>query len=212
MNVRELREQLMAKGLSEGDVDPNPIQQFREWFDLVVAAEIRLPDAMTLATATADGRPSARLVLLRGVDERGFVFFTNYESRKGNELAANPRAALVFHWKELDRQVRIEGLVEKTSTLESDSYFHSRPRGSQVSACASQQSHVIPDRQTLDRRFQELVERYGEQTVPRPHDWGGYRLIPALIEFWQGRPNRLHDRLCYVRQGDGLWRIERLSP
>jgi pyridoxamine 5'-phosphate oxidase len=212
MNLLELRKEFIDKGLGEADVHANPIHQFREWFEVVLAAEVHLADAMTLATATPDGKPSARLVLLKGFDERGFVFFTNYESRKGKELTANPQAALVFHWKEVERQVRIEGLVETITVVESDSYFYSRPRESQASACVSRQSHVIPNRDDLERRCQELMEHYRGQNIPRPHSWGGYRVLPSVIEFWQGRPNRLHDRLCYLRQGDGSWRIERLSP
>ena len=167
---------------------------------------------MTLATATPDGRPSARMVLLKGVDARGFAFFTNYESRKGAELAANPRAALVFFWVQLERQVRVEGRVERLSAEESDAYFASRPEGSQLGAWASQQSAVLPDRGPLEARYEELRAQYEGQEVPRPTFWGGFRVVPETVEFWQGRVNRLHDRLRYRRQDDGSWVIERLSP
>ena len=212
MEPGEVNERFSAQGLREADLAPEPIQQFRIWFETAVNAGLRLPDAATLATATADGRPSARLVLLKAFDERGFVFFTNYESRKAEELAANPRAALVVYWKELDRQVRVEGTVERVTPAESDAYFRSRPWKSRVSACASPQSRVIPDRAFLERRAEELLAVCPEEEIPRPAFWGGYRVVPAVIEFWQGRPNRLHDRLCYRRQADGRWRVERLAP
>jgi pyridoxamine 5'-phosphate oxidase len=171
------------------------------------------PDAMILATATPEGRPSARVVLLRGLDERGFVFFTNYESRKGQELAANPHAALVFFWDALERQVRVEGRVELASPAESDAYFQSRPRGSQVGAWASPQSEVLPNREALQRKVIEVEARFaGTAALPRPPNWGGFRLVPELFEFWQGQPSRLHDRLCYRRQPDETWLLERLAP
>ena len=198
--------------LQETDLHPDPFQQFRAWLAAAVAAQPINPEAMTLATATPDGRPSARMVLLKGVDERGFVFFTNYESRKGSELEANPRAALVFYWAVLERQVRIEGRVERTSAAESDAYFRSRPWGSRLGALASPQSQVIPDREVLEQRMIELRRQYPDDDIPCPPFWGGYRLIPISIEFWQGQPNRLHDRLCYERRGDGGWDIRRLAP
>jgi pyridoxamine 5'-phosphate oxidase len=204
--------ELARLGLRESDVHPDPIQQFRVWFQLAEDAELRLPDAMTLATATPDGQPSARMVLLKGVDDRGFIFFTNYESRKGQELAANPRAALVLYWKELERQVRIEGSVEQITPTESDAYFRTRPWGSRVSACVSPQSAVVPSREVLEQGVRDLMSQHPDEQIARPPHWGGYRVVPTRIEFWQGRPNRLHDRLCYRREADGQWRIERLAP
>ncbi|HMJ24971.1 MAG TPA: pyridoxamine 5'-phosphate oxidase [Pyrinomonadaceae bacterium] len=199
--------------LTKENVDTNPIRQFRRWFDEVRAGGVSEQDAtsMTLATATRDGRPSARIVLLKGFDDRGFVFFTNYQSQKGNELNENPRASLLFYWSTLWRQVRIEGEVERISATESEEYFQSRPLGSRLGAWASNQSEVIDRRETLEARFAELQQRFGED-VPRPEHWGGYRLKPNSIEFWQGRDNRLHDRLRYRLQEDGGWVIERLAP
>jgi pyridoxamine 5'-phosphate oxidase len=198
--------------LKENEACPNPFDQFRLWFEEAVNLPTPHPTAMTLATATPDGKPSARIVLLKGFDERGFVFFTNYASRKGRELDSNPHAALVFFWPELEHQIRIEGRVERVSAEESDRYFQSRPRESQLGACASAQSEVVESRDVLDRRFQELVTRYPAGSIPRPACWGGYRLVPSSLEFWQGRTNRLHDRLRYDRSTDGTWRICRLSP
>jgi pyridoxamine 5'-phosphate oxidase len=212
MSIADLRQEYMFRGLDESDLDPDPFVQFRSWFDQAVAAQVPEPNAMTLATAGADCRPSARLVLLKGFDASGFVFYTNYESRKARELAANPWAALVFFWPQLARQVRIEGRVEPVAPHESDAYFHSRPRGSQLGAWASHQSQVISSRAVLDQRMQELTAAYQARPVPRPPYWGGYRLAPTLVEFWQGRPNRLHDRLRYRRLEDGGWLIERLAP
>lgn len=212
MSIADLRQEYMFRGLDESDLDPDPFVQFRSWFDQAVAAQVPEPNAMTLATAGADCRPSARLVLLKGFDASGFVFYTNYESRKARELAANPWAALVFFWPQLARQVRIEGRVEPVAPHESDAYFHSRPRGSQLGAWASHQSQVISSRAVLDQRMQELVAAYQARPVPRPPYWGGYRLAPTMVEFWQGRPNRLHDRLRYRRLEDGGWLIERLAP
>ena len=199
--------------LTKENVDTNPIRQFRRWFDEVRAGGVSEQDAtsMTLATATAGGRPSARIVLLKSFDDRGFVFFTNYQSQKGNELNENPRASLLFYWSTLWRQVRIEGEVERISATESEEYFQSRPLGSRLGAWASNQSEVIDRRETLEARFAELQQRFGED-VPRPEHWGGYRLKPNSIEFWQGRDNRLHDRLRYRLQEDGGWVIERLAP
>lgn len=200
------------KALREGDLAADPLLQFRRWFEEAVAAGIAQPEAMTLATASAQGRPSARMVLLRGLDPRGFIFFTNYDSRKGCELAENPWAALVFFWEPMERQVRIEGRVEKATEAESDAYFQSRPRGSRLGAWASPQSAVLPDREALDRWVREVEDKYAGQEVPRPPNWGGFRVVPDLVEFWQGQPSRLHDRLCYRRQPDGSWKVERLAP
>ena len=206
-----MRREYAREGLAEADVDADPVVQFGRWFEQAEQAGLLEPTAMTLATATPDGRPSARMVLLRGFDERGFCFYTNYESRKGIELAANPRAALVLWWGELERQVRIEGTVTRTSREESEAYFHSRPPGSQLSAAASPQSRVIEGRATLERRVAELATGSPDGKVPLPEFWGGYRLAHEVVELWQGRPNRLHDRLRYRRVGDA-WRIERLAP
>jgi pyridoxamine 5'-phosphate oxidase len=206
-----MRDEDVGAGLSEGDVDPDPVVQFGRWFDDARAADLEEPSAMTLATATADGVPSARMVLLRGVDQRGFVFYTNYESRKAAELGANPRAALVFWWGALHRQVRVEGPVQPTSQEESAAYFRTRPPASRLSAWASPQSRVIPGREVLDQRVAELAARHPDGDVPLPPFWGGYRLVPEVVELWQQRPDRLHDRLRYTRTPGG-WRIERLAP
>lgn len=198
--------------LDESKVPSNPIDLFRRWFNEAIASGSRLPDSMTLATATRDGKPSARMVLLKGVENDGFVFYTNYKSRKAQELDDNPRAALVLYWTQLDRQVRIEGSVERTSTAESDEYFQTRPRESQLGALASPQSEVIESRNVLEETFRRLDEQYRDQPVERPAHWGGYRLKPELIEFWQNREGRLHDRILYQRQADGSWIIQRLAP
>jgi len=206
-----MRSEYTRDGLAEADVDADPVVQFGRWFEQAEGAGLLEPTAMTLATATPDGVPSARMVLLRGFDQRGFVFYTNYESRKGAELAANPTAALVFWWGELERQVRIEGRVERTTREESEAYFHSRPPGSQLSAAASPQSQVIDGRAVLERRVAAMATSQRDGQVPLPEFWGGYRLAPEVIEFWQGRPNRLHDRLRYRRTAGG-WRMDRLAP
>ena len=197
--------------LRKGDADPNPIKQFARWFAAANDAGIAETDAVTLATATRDAAPSARIVLLKKFDERGFVFFTNYESRKAKELDENPRACLVAYWLPVKRQVRIEGTVERISATESDEYFSSRPLGSKLGAWASNQSEVIDSRDILNQRYQQTSAQFGED-VPRPPHWGGYRLRPDRIEFWQGRDNRLHDRLRYSLQTDGSWLVERLGP
>ncbi|HSZ03757.1 MAG TPA: pyridoxamine 5'-phosphate oxidase [Solirubrobacteraceae bacterium] len=197
--------------LREQDVDADPVRQFAAWFDQADRAGVRLPEAAALATASADGAPSVRMVLVKGFDERGFVFFSNYQSRKGRELAGNPRAALLFYWDRLGRQVRIEGSVSHTSAEESAEYVRSRPRGSQLSALASPQSQPLESRQALERRVAELGRRYGQGELPLPADWGGFRLLPQSFELWQQRDDRLHDRLRYVRD-DARWVIERLAP
>jgi pyridoxamine 5'-phosphate oxidase len=198
-------------GLRESDVDRDPIVQFQRWFADARATGDPLPEAMTLATANRAGVPSARMVLLKGADESGFVFFTNYESQKGKELAENPMAALVFYWGKLGRQVRVNGTVSRVTSVESDAYFRSRPLESRLSAAASPQSSVIRDRQQLETRVEELRRQY-DGDVPRPPFWGGYRLLPGSIEFWLHRENRLHDRLRYTRQADAAWKLERLAP
>ena len=208
----KLRREYADAGLDEQDLDANPFKQFEKWFQEAIEAKIDLPDAMTLATATKDGIPAARIVLLRGHDERGFVFYTDYESQKGEELAENPNAALVFYWRELDRQVRITGQVSKVSRENSQNYFQSRPVDSRLAALASRQSEIIPDRKILEERFKQLAAQYQDKEIPLPSEWGGYRLSPNMIEFWSGRPSRLHDRLRYTRQPDNDWRIERISP
>ena len=212
IEIAALREEYQSHGLRRADLDPDPIRQFTGWFSAAVAAEIRDPNAMSLATATADGKPSVRIVLLKGFDQRGFVFFTNYASEKGRELEENPRAALALWWVELARQIRIDGTVERTTRAESEEYFHSRPAGSQLGAWTSRQSEVIDARRILEARLAELTERFADGIIPLPPHWGGYRVRPETIEFWQGRPNRLHDRFRYTRQPDDRWLIERLAP
>lgn len=212
-SIADLRQNYTLAGLSETDVAADPIQQFQVWFQQALEANLLEPNAMTLATATSDGKPTARIVLLKGVSERGFVFYTNYESQKGQQLIANPYAALVFLWDKLERQVRIEGRVEQLQQQESEAYFHSRPRASQLGAWTSDQSRVIRDRDILEQKLTDLKAQYGEDiTIPLPPHWGGFRVIPNHIEFWQGRPSRLHDRLVYDLQPDGSWQIQRLAP
>ena len=201
-----------GKGLRRSDLDRNPIRQFANWFTAAIEAGIRDVNAMSLGTADRDARPAVRIVLLKSFDQDGFVFFTNYQSMKGKQLEANPYAALGFYWIELDRQIRISGKVEKTSREESQAYFHSRPVGSQLSAWASRQSEVLDGRRVLDARMAEMAERFGDKPIPLPPHWGGFRLKPDTMEFWQGRPNRLHDRFRYTREADGSWQIDRLAP
>ena len=212
LNIAALRHDYVAHGLRRADLDANPIKQFAKWFGEAAAAEIRDVNAMSLATATRDGMPSSRIVLLKGISDRGFVFYTNYASAKGRELEENPRAALNLFWVQLERQIRINGTAEKTTREDSEEYFHSRPIGSQLGAWASQQSEVIANREALEAKLTEVTDRFGGGVIPLPPHWGGYRVVPATIEFWQGRTNRLHDRFRYSRQAEGNWLIERLSP
>ena len=206
-----LRSEYARAGLSEGDLAPAPLPQLERWLADAIAAGIRDPHAFTLATASADGAPNGRIVLMKGIDGRGVTFFTNYDSAKGQELAANPRACGVLFWNDLERQVRFLGSVEKVTRAESEAYFHSRPRGSQLGALASKQSSVVPSRTDLDLKLAELTAQLEGGPVPLPECWGGYRFLPHTMEFWQGRPNRMHDRLRYVAAGES-WRIERLAP
>ena len=214
VNTNKLRREYSVHNghLLEQNVSPDPFKQFEKWFSDAIAAKLDLPDAMTLATATSDGIPSARMVVLRGFDAKGFCFYTDYESQKGRELAENPNAALVFYWRELDRQVRSTGTVEKMTHEESDAYFASRPVSSQLAVCTERQSLVITGRKHLTESFQRAEETHSPDAIPRPPYWGGYQLTPNLFEFWQGCPNRLHDRLCYTLQPDGTWEMTRLSP
>lgn len=210
-DIAALRENYTKGSLDIAAVAPSPFTQFNRWFDEALKSEIREPNALTLSTVSADGKPAARIVLLKKIDT-GFTFFTNYLSRKGSELAENPNGCISFFWNELERQVRIEGLIEKVSDTESDDYFQSRPRASQIGAWSSNQSMVIENRSVLEEREKALLTKYEGQLIPRPHHWGGYRLVPTYVEFWQGRPSRLHDRITYSLQADGQWKIERLSP
>ncbi len=207
-----LRHEYDAHGLRRSDLHSDPIEQFRAWFAAALAAEMRDPNAMSLATASPEGKPSVRIVLLKGVDERGFSFFTNYDSEKGRHLDANPFAALAFYWPKLERQVRITGPVERTSREDSAAYFHSRPVGSRLGAWVSRQSEVVDARQVLDARMEAMRERFHNTEITLPPHWGGYRLKAEALEFWQGRPNRLHDRFRYSRRADGSWQIDRLAP
>jgi pyridoxamine 5'-phosphate oxidase len=210
--IASLRQEYAAQVLLEENALPDPVQQFAAWWRQAIESEIVEPNAMTLATASCDGFPAARIVLLKGFDERGFVFFTNYKSFKGMQLQENPKACLVFFWKELERQVRITGLVSKLPAPESDAYFLSRPEGSRLGAWASPQSAVVESRAWLDARYAELVEEQGEKAARRPENWGGYVVKPVIMEFWQGRPSRLHDRLQYSMEENGGWKLERLAP
>ena len=214
MNTDKLRREYRVhkEHLLEQNVASDPFEQFERWFADAVDAKLDLPDAMTLATATPKGVPSARMVVLRGFDAKGFCFYTDYGSQKGKELAENPNAALVFYWRELDRQVRSNGIIEKMTSAESDAYFASRPVESQLAVQTERQSIVVDSREHLTEGFQRAEQTYPSDPIPRPPHWGGYRLVPNLFEFWQGCPNRLHDRLCYTLQPDGTWEMTRLSP
>ena len=210
-NLQDLRQEYRSAELAETDVENNPILQFKKWFTEAVDAKLFEPNVMTLATANSSGKPSARILLLKGFDEDGFVFFTNYNSDKGKDLAENPQASLVFFWPELERQVRIDGLVNKIAAEDSTAYFHSRPVGSQIGATASPQSSVIPNREVLEEKVKQLTAEFEGKEIPRPLHWGGYLLSPTHIEFWQGRPSRLHDRINY-HFVEGSWIINRLAP
>lgn len=211
-NIADIRKDYRLRSLSENDADPNPYRQFDTWWQEAVNSAIDEANAMTLATASADGLPSARIVLLKSYDEKGFVFFSNYNSYKGRHMDENPRACLVFFWKELERQVRITGLVEKVSAQESDAYYNARPEGSRIGAWASPQSTVIASREWLEQQQHQYAQEFNSKSIARPPYWGGYRVKPVTIEFWQGRPSRLHDRLQYSLAENGGWVMERLAP
>jgi pyridoxamine 5'-phosphate oxidase len=211
MKLSEIRKEYTIKSLDFNDVSFDPFNQFRVWLDEAIDSEVPEVNAMCLSTLGMNGFPNARIVLLKEMDH-WFVFFTNYESEKGREIAANPKASLTFFWPELERQVRIMGLIEKVSNKESDEYFLSRPKGSQIGAWTSPQSATLADRSELNRRLEEMEKRFSSEQLTRPDFWGGYRLLPFKIEFWQGRPSRLHDRICYEKQSDGSWKIFRLAP
>jgi pyridoxamine 5'-phosphate oxidase len=212
LNTAELRENYITEGLDESTIQKNPITLFEIWFNYAVEKKVLEPNAMTLATANRSGRPSARIVLLKEYSEKGFVFFTNYRSIKGEQLEQNPNAALVFWWGTLARQIRIEGAVDKVSAEESDRYFNSRPRGSQIGAAVSNQSKAIPNYSFLEAEFANVSEKYKDKKIERPDYWGGYKVVPTMIEFWQGRENRLHDRLRFTKNDSDSWVLERLSP
>ncbi len=211
-NIADIRKEYSQENLLEKEVEADPIRQFEKWWNNVLAAGVEEPNAMTLATVAMDAVPYARIVLLKGFSEKGFVFFTNYNSYKGHQLSENPKACLVFYWKEIERQIRIIGLVSKLSASENDEYFNSRPEASRIGAWTSPQSQVIEDRTWLDERFKKLTGEMKDGNIQRPPHWGGYIVKPVIIEFWQGRPSRLHDRIQYSLQDDGTWKIERLAP
>jgi pyridoxamine 5'-phosphate oxidase len=211
-SIADIRKEYSTQNLLEKDVAHDPISQFAQWWDQVIESKIDEANAMTLATSSSDGVPSARIVLLKSFDERGFVFYTNYKSFKGMQLDENPKACLVFFWKELERQVRIVGLVSRVSDEENDQYFGSRPVGSRIGAWTSPQSQVIPDRSWLDNEYLKIAEQLNNKEIKRPEHWGGYLVKPVVIEFWQGRPSRLHDRIQYSLEENGSWKIERLAP
>ncbi len=211
--VANLRQNYQINTLSESEAQANPFEQFKLWFEDALKSEIREPNAMTIATASKEGRPSARTVLLKGYGEEGFTFYTNYESRKGKELAENPYVAILFFWDVLERQIRIEGKVHCLSAEDSDNYFNKRPKGSRIGALASPQSQVIESREIIEENVEELTKKYANlEQIPRPDHWGGYLIVPSKFEFWQGRPSRLHDRLQYELTENGVWKIERLAP
>jgi pyridoxamine 5'-phosphate oxidase len=211
MSIADLRTEYKRASLSESDVHPDPIQQFAKWFGEAMSAEVPEANAMSVSTVGSNGRPSSRILLIKEFDHRGFVWFTNYDSRKGQELNENQYAALLFHWIPLERQVRIEGRVERIADADSDRYFQSRPLGSRIGALASAQSRPVASREELEAQYAQIEQQYGEHP-PRPAHWGGYRLVPDYIEFWQGRPSRLHDRIAYRLQADGSWQRQRLQP
>lgn len=213
MKLENLRQEYRKNQLLESSVDPNPIRQFEQWFEAVVHAEIHEPNALTLSTVDEHGKPSSRVVLLKGISEGGFVFFSNYSSHKGKDLAQNPHGYMNFLWLELERQVRISGVIQKISREETEAYFHSRPRESQIGAWVSHQSEVIASRAVLEEQLTQIADKFRDvEVIPVPDYWGGYRLMPEQIEFWQGRPSRLHDRILYTKLKDDGWKIERLSP
>ena len=216
MSIADIRRDYNLAGLRRADLDADPIVQFRRWFEQAAtnrkADDLGDVNAASLSTVDGEGRPSARVVLLKGVDARGFIFFTNYDSRKGREIAGNPNVAMVFYWPDQERQVNIAGQATKVSQAESEAYFKSRPRGSRLAAWASHQSEAIENREMLEARWRELQSKYPGEDVPMPPNWGGFVIAPSRIEFWQGRPSRLHDRFRYLKQADGKWVIERLSP